>query len=196
MADDPFQNLTAPERQAADALVANSGCLPERAVALIEAVANVAAAEALEVVAGAATVSAGVTDARVARLRALITAVPPTASFPNAFEVGAIFQITPSQAGSLIRTYQARHSADYRGRMDRQLEDAVAHPLTILKKDVWKIQFDDPPSLDYANDKLRRRGLSRSVVRDPVELTLTIARDQRDRHGQHALAVLGCRLSK
>jgi hypothetical protein len=192
MAIDPIQNMAPEARVAARALIDDAGCLPERARNLVDAVSNVAAAEALAVVAGTATVSGGITDTRVTRLKALIDGLATTDAFPNTFEVGVIFRITPTQAGNLIRTYQARHSNEYRARMDAQVTaTATATAQDLGKREVWTIQFDDPAALEYAYDKLRRRGLSRSLERDIVELTLTVDRGQQDRHGRDARAALG-----
>jgi hypothetical protein len=191
MAVDPFETLPSEVQPAVRALMDDAGCLLDRAVRLIDAVIDVAAAEALAVVAGTATISAGVSDSRVTRLKALIDALPATEPFPSAYEVGVIFRVTPTQASSLIRTYQARHSNEYRARMDAQVKHAKAEATTLGNRNVWKIQFDDPAALDYSYDKLRRRGLSRSVARDPVELTLTVDRTAKDRHEKDARAALG-----
>lgn len=173
--------------------MADAGCLPERALSLVDAVAEVAAAESLAIVAGTATVSAAFSDNRVTRLKATIDALPLKEAFPNSFEVGVIFRITPTQAGNLIRTYQARHSEAYRERMDAQIKIGVAKKKVKVKKGkgggevwVWIFQFGDPALLDYAYDKLRRRGLSQSVARDPVDLTLTVDVGVTDHFGLEA----------
>ena len=194
MAVDPLENLTPDAQAAARALMDDAGCLPERAVSLVDAVANVAAAEALAVVAGTATVSAGFSDTRVTRLKAIIDALAIREAFPNTYEVGVLFRITPTQAGSLIRTYQARHSNEYRARMDAQIKTTAAKKSLKVgtpERKVWRIQLRDPAALDYAYDMLQRRGLSRSVVRDAVELTLTVDDGETDRHGLEAPAALG-----
>jgi hypothetical protein len=189
---DPFSNLTQPEAEAAKALVSDAGCLPDRAVALVQAVAEVAAVEALDIMAGTATVSASIVDTRVTRLKRVIDHLPDDIPFPDPYEVGVIFRITTRQAQSLINTYQARYSADYREHMERQIKAAIARPTTVDKRNKWVIEFSDPTALDFAYDTLRRRGLSKSLERDRTALTLTVDRNQKDRHELDAVAALGC----
>jgi len=194
MATDPFSNLTQPETEAAKALVSDGGCLPDRAVALVQAVAEVAAVEALEIVAGTATVSASIIDTRVTRLKRIIDYLPDDARFPDPYEVGVIFRITTRQAQSLINTYQARYSANYREHVDRHIKAAIARPTTVEKRNKWVIEFSDPAALDFAYDTLKRRGLSKSLERDRTALTITVDRAQNDRHGLDAVAALGCQV--
>src|SRR6266567_5630955 len=115
MAADP---LAADKEAAAKALVADAGCLPERARTLVDAYAGVAAQEAIAVIAGTAEVATGVLDARVARLKRLVDALPKSERFPDAYELGAIFKITVMQARNVARTYQARYPSAYRTRLD------------------------------------------------------------------------------
>ena len=128
MAADPLQ---AQKEAAAKALVADAGCVPDRARALVDAFAEVVAQEALAVIAGTAEVPTGVIDARVARLRRLVDALPEEERFPDAYELGAIFKITESQARSVIRTYQARYPSAYRGRVEAAVKSATAEAKTI-----------------------------------------------------------------
>jgi hypothetical protein len=186
----PFENLTQEEIDAARALVEDAGCRSDRAVALVEAVVEVAAEEALKVIAGNGMVANGVVDARVARLKALVGALKPEDQFPNAYELGVVFRITPSQARNVLGTYQARHSAEYREHMDEQIKGLTAEKRTGKDLTVWDVFFDDPTALDYAYDKLRRRGLSKTLVRDPTALTLTVSKDVTDRHGKNAKEIL------
>src|SRR5919204_6253828 len=136
MAGDPLQ---AEKEVAAKALVADAGCLPDRARALVDAFAEVVAHEALEVIAGSAEVATGVVDARVARLRRLVDALPKGERLPDAYELGAIFKITESQARNVIRTYQARYPSAYRGRVESGVKSATAEAKTIRGRDVWLI---------------------------------------------------------
>ena len=192
MPDGPFPNLTEPEAKAAQALVDDAGCLEERAEELVKTVAQVAAAEAVATIAGQATVSGSMIDTRVARLKQLIEALPKGSPFPNPYELSGIFRITTSQAGSLIKTYQARYSAEYRARVAQLVKAAEAEPMIKDKKKVWVIDFNDPVALEYAYELLKRQGLSKSVERDRTGLTITVERDRKDRHGKNAIQVLGC----
>lgn len=190
MAVDP---LAAQKEAAAEALAGDAGCLPERAKMLVDAYATVAAQEAVSVIAGEAEVASGVLDARVARLSRLVDALPDDERFPDAYELGAIFKITVSQARSLIRTYQARYSSAYRTRLDAAVKKAHPNAQQIGERAVWAIEFDDPDSLDYAYDRLRRRGLTKDLERDVAAQTLTVRRDLTDRQGDNALEILGLR---
>jgi hypothetical protein len=185
--------LQAEKEAAAQALVADAGCLPERARALVDAFAEVVAQEALAIIAGTTEVATGVLDARVARLRRLVEALPKAERFPDAYELGAIFKITESQARNVIRTYQARYPSAYRGRVESGVKSATAEAKTIRGRDVWLISFDDPDTLDYAYDLLKRRGLTRGLERDRPAQTLTVPRDQTARSGKDAIEILGCK---
>jgi hypothetical protein len=190
MAADPLQ---AEKEAAAKALVADAGCLPDRARALVDAFAEVVAQEALAIIAGTAEVATGVLDPRIARLRRLVDALPKEEPFPDAYELGAIFKITESQARNVIRTYQARYPSAYRGRVEAGVKSATAEAKSVRGRDVWVIEFDDPDTLDYAYDLLKRRGLTRGLERDRPAQALTVPRDQTDRNGKGAVEILGCK---
>jgi hypothetical protein len=53
-----------------------------------------------------------------------------------------------------------------------------------------------PVALDYAFETLKRRGLSKSLERDRTAITITVGRDQKDRHGKNAVEVLECKVKK
>lgn len=55
---------------------------------------------------------------------------------------------------------------------------------------VFIFDFDDPAVLDYALERLRRRGLTRSVTVDRTKLQLEVERDETDRFGKKADAAL------
>jgi hypothetical protein len=188
MAADPLQ---AEKDAATSALVADAGSTPERARSLVEAFAAVVAQEALAVIAGTTDVATGVLDARVARLRRLVDALPNDERFPSAYELGAIFKVTESQARNVIRTYQARYPRAYRSRLEAGIKAATAEAKTINGRDVWVIEFDDPDTLDHAYDLLRRRGLTKGLERDRSLQSLTVPRDQKDRNGKGAVQILG-----
>lgn len=192
MASDPFSNLSEPEVKAARALVSDAGCLPDRARVLTDAVAQVAAADALDVIAGTAAVSTSVIDTRVSRLRKIVERMSDDESFPNAYELGVVFRVTAAQAQRVINTYQARYSAEYRGHMKREVEAALetAEAVTIDETQKWRVGFGDPNVLGFAYDTLKRRGLVKTLVRDTVAMTLAADSDQKDRHGLNAVEAL------
>jgi hypothetical protein len=190
MSADP---LKADKDAAVNALVADAGCLPDRARALVEAYATVVAQEAIGVIAGTAEVGSSVLDTRVGRLRRLVDALPRSERFPDAYELGAIFKITVAQARNVIRTYQARYPSSYRKRLEAGVKNAVATAKRVGDRDVWVIEFDDPDALDYANDLLRRQGLTKGLERDRAGQRLVVPRDATGRSGEHAVAILGCK---
>jgi hypothetical protein len=77
--------------------------------------------------------------------------------------------------------------------MDALVKAATGTQLTVGKDavKVWRIDFDDVAVLDYAYEKLRRRGLSKSLERDATKLQLTVEIDRKDRHGKNAQEILG-----
>src|SRR5262245_56371427 len=110
---------------AIQALMDDAGCDQARATALVGAVAEAAQAEALGVVAGADPVSGSMVDTRVARLKRIMDALNAADPPPSPYEVGAIFRITPSQGRTLLNTYQARFSKDFRGRMEERVKEVA-----------------------------------------------------------------------
>lgn len=175
---------------AVEALQEDAGCTPDRAKALVDAVGAAAANEAMEVVAGRAQSFGSAVDRRVATLDRLINELDATESLPTVYEVGVIFRITPSQARNVLRTYQARFSERYRGRLQNALDDVQAQTKQRDGTGVFIFDFDDPAVLDYALERLRRRGLTRSVTVDRTKLQIEVERDETDRFGKKADAAL------
>lgn len=192
MAED--EQLTDAEKAAVDALVNDAGCLTERAVALTKAMAFITAEEALATVAGQAEVYGGVVDMRVARLRRLIGALDETAPVPNAYELSTLLRVTVPQARNVLRTYGVRHAAEYRSRMTAAVQRAVARGAERAGQHWWEIEFDDPDALAYAEELLRRRGLTRSLSTDKTTQVLSVRQDAKDRHAQSAVAALNCQI--
>jgi hypothetical protein len=177
---------TEAETAAVAALESDAGCQAPRAKKLVEAIAKAAAADALEVVAGTSQAVGGALDRRVAALARVIAALDDAERLPTEFEVGVIFRITPAQGRNVLRTYQARFSQAYRDRLKSRLGNIPVKKKLINDKKVFTFEFDDPALLAYAAEKLRRRGLSRSLSQDATTLTLTVERDERDRLGKDA----------
>jgi hypothetical protein len=172
------------------ALEEDAGCEPKRARSLVDAVGAVAAAEAMELIAGRTQAVGSALDRRVATLERVIRALPVSARLPNRYEVGAIFRITPTQGANVLRTYQARYSEEYRERF----RSAVAAVKPTLEQragtNIFVFAFNDPALLEYAVERLRRRGLTRSVTVDQTKLELVVDRDAKDRFGKGADAAL------
>jgi hypothetical protein len=183
------------------ALRDDAGVGQARAAAVVRAVAVTAAKEALAVAAGRQEVYGSALDTRLARLRGLLDALEATEAPLSPYEIGVILRITPSQASSLVRTYRARYSDDYRRRMNQLVRDAVAAKTTAKASKsgvpgakgtpaTYTLPFANTAALEYAADRLRRHGLARSLKEDKVALTLTIDQDVRDPDGRDAVAFL------
>lgn len=206
MADTPPD----PKTLAHGALVNFAGCSAPRATALVTALAAVAADEALLVVGGGAPVSNSLVDARVERVRRLVerlaeqaadeekarndgqTPNTDSANLLNAYELAAVLRVQPRQAQSLLRTWQARYP--------EQLQERMQTLVGAGSKDVggsddaptWTVDYDDPATLDYAAEQLRRNGLSKGLKVDRSAQRLEVPQDSRDRTGRrNALQILG-----
>jgi hypothetical protein len=176
---------------AEEALLADGGCTKARAAALATAVSGAAAEEALGIVAGSILGFGSALDRRVATLDRIIQLLDHTEPFPSAFEIGVIFRITPGQARNVLRTYHARFSGNYRLRLESSLANLRPRKERHDDTNVFVFEFDDPASLDYAVEKLRRRGLTRGVTQDTSRLRLVVDRGEEDRHGKTADIALG-----
>ena len=178
------------EAGAIAALRSDAGCDEQRARALVKAVGEAAAAEALEVVAGFAQAVGSPLDRRVAMLDRIVRALAAAERLPTEFEVGAIFRITPAQGRNALRTYQARFSDNYRSRLSSALAAVAVKREQHEDVNVFVFDFDDPAVLEYAAERLRRRGLTRSVTIDRTRLEIIVARAETDRLGMAADAAL------
>lgn len=181
----------APTSVEADAKTAlqEAGCQPARAQALVKAIQTAAGAEALALTAGSDPVYSSVVDARVARLGRIIEALGKS-DLPNRYEVGAIFRITPSQAQNVLNTYRARYAHIYRERMESALAAVTPSKVDKGGDPMFVFEYADPAVLDYAEEQLRRRGITRSVSVDNAKLTLTVPQGAKDRDGNDAARLL------
>lgn len=163
-------------KAARQALTEDAGCTAGRAGALVEAVARAAVEEALAVVAGDEQVTGSVVEARLTRLRRILDALGKSAAPLSRYEAGAIFRIPPTQAGTLLRTYQARYSKDFRERMTAAVKASAnaAKKKGIGAKARYEFQFSNAATLEYAVDRLRRHGYERTLSVDREELVLRI----------------------
>jgi hypothetical protein len=177
-------------KAATRALEEDAGCEPERARALVDAVSAAAASEALEVIAGRTQAFGSAVDRRVAMFDRVVRALDAGERLPTVYEVGVIFRITPAQARNVLRTYQARFSDTYRGRLQGALDAVEAKRQQRGETGVFVFDFNDPAVLDYAVERLRRRGLTRSVSVDRMKLQLVVDRSETDRFGKAADATL------
>ena len=58
---------------------------------------------------------------------------------------------------------------------------------------LWRIAFNDPAAINYAVGLLRQQGMTRAIVPDRAQQTLTVPELMRDRQGNRrkSLEVLG-----
>jgi hypothetical protein len=169
------EELRASAALAVQALIDDAGSSGDRARAIVEAVARAAVQDALATTAGSEPVYGSVVDARLARLRRIIDELGDQVSLLTSYEAGAVFRITPSQARTLLRTYQARYAREYRARMAGTVR-AVAKKAKAkgLKPSRYEFVFADAGTLEYAADRLRRHGFERSLTVDRPALTVRI----------------------
>jgi hypothetical protein len=199
-----------PSALARDALVNFAGCSTQRATALVHALAAVAADEALLVVGGGAPVSNSLVDARVERVRRLVerlakqavdedrarndgqTPNTDSASLLNAYELAAILRVQPRQAQSLLRTWQARYPEQLRERMETLVTAGTKDVGGTDDAPTWTVEYDDPATLEYAAEQLRRNGLTKGLKVERSAQRIEVPQDSRDRTRQrNALQVLG-----
>jgi cation transport regulator ChaC len=178
------------EDEAKAALEGDAGCSDSRAVALVKAVGEAVAEEALEVVAGSAQAFGSALDRRVATLARIVEKLPGEEPLPSYYEVGVIFRITPAQGRNVLRIYQARFSKRYRAHLQQGLDEVEAKRERHADTNVFVFDFDDPALLEYAVEKLSRRGLTRSVTVDKTKLQIVVDRGERDRLGKDAATAL------
>ena len=175
------------------ALEDDAGCEPERARALAEAVASATGEVALEVIAGRAPAFGSAIDRRVAALDRIVQKLDISARLPTMYEVGVIFRITTPQARNVLSTYRARFSEAYRARLQDVLKAAKPKKEQHGGVSVFVFDFNDPTVLDEAVERLRRRGLTRSLNVDKTKLQLTVDRSEQDRFGKSADEALKAR---
>lgn len=166
--------------QAIDVLAEEAGVSTPRAKELVEALQTAHANEGIGILIGTWPVSGSVVDQRVARLDALIDALPATAITPTNYEVGVLFRITPSQGQTLLRVYQARHGIKIRNRMLARIAE-----IPMKTSGTNKVaQFSDSATLDFAVDLLRRNGFEKGLEPNHTDLTLTLPADSANADGE------------
>jgi len=178
------------EEKAAEALVQFGGCTKARAKELVKAWKAVFAAEALSVVAGLERVTSSVSDLRVERVRLLVNELGE-AALPNPYELGVLLRVPVSQARRVLRNWQARYPDHYEGHMAALAAKGgrdVGGGDTIP---TWIIEYGDPEVLEYALDRLRRRGVQKGLKTDRSALTLEVPQATTGSEGENALKVLG-----
>lgn len=175
---------------AVQALESYAGCEPERATALVDAVQEAVAGEAVEVIAGKTQAFGSAVDRRVAILDRVVRALSSTERMPTDYEVGTIFQITPTQGRNVLRTYQARFAESYMSHLQGRVNAIKAKVQTHDEVKVYVFDYDDPDVLEFAAEQLRRRGLVRSVLVDRTQLDLVVNQDETDRLGKDAAEIL------
>ena len=174
------------DEKGAEILEDEAGTEPERAARLVQALRDAYAKEGLGILLGTWPVSGGVVDQRVARLDALIGGLDEDEPPPTPYELGAMFRITPSQARSLLNTYQARYASKIRDRMKAKVATAEVS----VSGDSYAFQFTDKATFDFAADLLRRKGFARGLETDSVKLTLKVPTKTKTSKDEDARKVL------
>jgi hypothetical protein len=179
------------EEKAIGALERFGGCSASRAAELTCAWKTVFADEALSIVSGAERVTSTVSDLRIERVRLLVEELGDS-GLPNPYELGVLLRVPVTQARRVITNWRARYPDHYEEHMSRLVKRGV--------KDVgggggenltWIIEYRDSEVLEYALDRLRRRGLEKGLVASRSRLTLEIPQSTTGHEGETALEALG-----
>jgi len=185
------------EQRALEAVALFAGVSQARAKALIDAVKDVAAAEALEVITGQATVYGSLADTRVERLRRIALhlqrlGAKSSGGMLTAYELASLWRVTESQARALLRTWRARHPEIY----EETMRAAVAASKAETgggkgQQATWVVSCEDPDLLVYAETLARRSGLSKGLRVDGSSLTIEAPKSTRSDDGDDLKQVLG-----
>jgi hypothetical protein len=178
------------EEKAVEALVEFGGCSKERAKQLVAAWKEVFSIEALGIVAGTERVTTSVTDQRVERTKLLVNLLKE-APLPNSYELGVLLRVTPTQARTVLRNWRARYPDHYEDHMRVLAAKGKKGTGGVSGKPTWVVEYEDYEVLEYAVERLRRRGLQQGLKADPGDLRLTIPKSTKAADGSDALKVLG-----
>lgn len=170
-----------------------AGLTVAEAAQVVDAVVTAAQQEAIDQIADDALVPASVADARVARIARICAHLGRLLS---ATEVEVVLRVPPQTAQSTL----SRLRAGYRGEVGRWMKQIVRDAKaditdvsTPASGNLWRIAFNDPAAINYAVELLRQQGMTRAIVPDRAQQTLTVPELMRDRQGnmRKSLEVLG-----
>jgi hypothetical protein len=170
-----------------------AGLTAAEAGQVVEAVAVAAQEEAIDQIANDALVPASVADARVARIARICAHLGRLLS-PT--EVEVVLRVPPQTAQSTLNRLRAGYRGEVNGWMKQIVRDAKADiedASTPASGNYWRIIFNDPIAISYAIELLRQQGMTRAIVADRAQQTLTVPEEMRDRQGnmRKSLEVLG-----
>jgi hypothetical protein len=176
------------ESGAVQALTRFAGVDDARAKLVIKAWKAVLVDEGLAVVAGEERVTTTVGEIRIERVRRLVGELG-TEPLPTPYELGVLMRITPSQARTTLRNWQARYPDEHETRM-LKLAKTAKHEVGGGASPTWIIEYDDAAVFAYALDRLRRYGLEKGLSADRANLKIEIPQST-VAGGKDALAILG-----
>lgn len=169
---------------AIEVLRSQAALTAQEAEALIDAVAQVAADEVLEQIAGEEPPTGTAAELRAIRVARICGRLGRMLS---ARELEVLLRVPPATARSTLarvkagwpRQADAWAAAHVRGQLD-EVEDAS----TDEHGERWRISFNDDAALALAVDRLRREGMSRNLVVERSAQELLVPKQMRDRQGQ------------
>lgn len=174
-----------PTRDDAIAVLRDQAALtPAEAEAIVDAVAEVAAEDVLEQIAGGEPVTGTAAELRAIRVARICLHLGRLLS---AREVEVLLRVPPPTARSTLGRVRAgwpSHTDAWIAALVTSQLDKVEDASTDEDGERWRIVFNDDAALDHAAERLRREGMSRnlSVTRSAQELL--VPKQMRDRHGQ------------
>jgi hypothetical protein len=164
-----------------------------QAAEVVDAVSAAAEGEAIDQIADDALVPASVADARVVRVARICghlgRLVSPT-------EIEVILRVSRATARSTISRLRALYRSEVDGWIRQLVVSQVAQTDDVSSQAAgghWRITFNDQMAIDYAVEILRREGMTRDIVANLQQQTLTVPKEMRDRQGntRQPLEVLG-----
>jgi hypothetical protein len=167
----------------------------DEATMLVDAVIAAAGDEAIDGIAEQAPPPTTLADARAAKV---VRICGHLGRLVRPVEAGVLLRVPISTATSVINRVRATYPQLVEPWTQQLIADQANRPEDISTDDLpdrWRVAFNDPAVLDYAYDLLRRRGMTRGVLRRRPEQALEFPRLVRDRHGdeQDVSAILGIR---
>jgi hypothetical protein len=107
-----------------------------------------------------------------------------------------VLRVPPQTAQSTLNRLRAGYRGEVSRWMRQIVRDAkadVTNVSTPASGKLWRIDFNDPAAINYAIELLRQQGMTRGIVVDRAQQTLTVPELMRDRQGnmRKALEVLG-----
>jgi hypothetical protein len=157
------------------------GLSRDDAIALVDALKLASIDEALDLVVGNSSVPSNLTDTRALKLLRVCRAAGRLLSVR---ETQVIFRLPRSGASGVIRRMEANYPWEVAAfARESIVAGAQATKTVVAGKDRYEVFFRDPAALEYANELLRRRGMTRGVQVRVSEQIIDVPRQVPDAAG-------------